>query len=66
MEFINFTPEWFIKKQKQNKNNNNNKKQQQQKKQQKLTLSSKRGNLQSSILFILSTAAPIITQTRVL
>ena len=45
------------------------KKQQQKtknKKQQKLTLSSKRGNLQSSILFILSTAAPIIMQTGVL
>ena len=63
MEFINFISEWFLKK--QNKQKNNNKKQK-QKKQQKLTLSSKRGNLQSLVLFILSTAAPIITQTRVL
>ena len=53
MEFINFKSEWFLKDQKK-------------KKKQKLTLSSKRGYLQSSVLFILSTAAPIVTQTRVL
>ena len=58
MEFINFTPEWFLKKQNKKKKptTTKNKKKTKKKKQQKLTLSSKQGNLQSSILFILSTA----------